>query len=287
MAGEAEKDRYKNLLNLEKVKRAQKKKMRAAPSSSRSANQPALSKPLQQQQRDQQQPTSSRQQPIQPQPPRPSPASAFHPAREPESSSRPVEVPGSPMRAGQKQRQSSEPVGEVERQGREYYLRPALDSLEAAFPPRRWGELQGAPLEHNLSHLESLATAVCFKFTVLIRYLITITSNWLPVFQVLGYAFLSRTMFAGMQQEYNRLTEEREEEVRMVARYQKEVHHKKEELKGATEVLADCRQSLFAAEKEKDYAGRERDLKLTLNRRKLLSKRRIGHSKLLLGSRIP
>ena len=33
------------------------------------------------------------------------------------------------------------PILLADRQGREYYLRPALDSLEAAFPPRHWSEL--------------------------------------------------------------------------------------------------------------------------------------------------
>ena len=120
--------------------------------------------------------------------------------------------------------------------------------------------MQGAPLKHNLSHLESSAAVVCFKFDVLIiRYLITFTSNRLPIFQILGYSSLSHSVFTGMQQKYNRLKEEREKAVRAATRYRDEVHQKKEELKGATKVLADYRQSLLAAEKEKDYAGRERD----------------------------
>ena len=53
--------------------------------------------------------------------------------------------------------------------------------------------------------------------------------------------------------------EERKKAVRAATRYWEEVHQRKEELKGATEVLADCRQSLLVAEKERDYAGRERD----------------------------
>ena len=47
--------------------------------------------------------------------------------------------------------------------------------------------------------------------------------------------------------------------MRTAARYWEELHNKEKELKGAIEVLVDCRQSLFAAEKEKDYAGWERD----------------------------
>ena len=53
--------------------------------------------------------------------------------------------------------------------------------------------------------------------------------------------------------------EEYEEAVRTAARYREELHHKKEELKGATEVVADCRQSMLSLEKEKEYAGLERD----------------------------
>ena len=114
----------------------------------------------------------------------------------------------------------SELLGEVEQQGRKYYLRPALDSLEAAFPPRRWGKLQGAPLEHNLSHLESSAATACFKFVVLIiRYLITARSDRLSIFQVFGYASLSLSVFVGMQQEYKKLMEERDEAVKAASRY--------------------------------------------------------------------
>ena len=104
------------------------------------------------------------------------------------------------MRARQKRHRSSEPASEVERQGREYYLRPVLDALYAAFPSRHWGELQGAPLKHHLSHLESSAFAVCFKFVVLIiQSFITVTSDRLLVFQILGYTSLSRAMFTNMQ----------------------------------------------------------------------------------------
>ena len=70
---------------------------------------------------------------------------------------------------------------------------------------------------------------------------------------------MSRAMFAGMQQDYNRLKEERDEAVRAAARYREELHHKKEELKGATEVLADCRHSLLSMEKDKEQAILERD----------------------------
>ena len=87
--------------------------------------------------------------------------------RNPGSSSRPMEVPGSLTREGHKARRSSKPIGEVERRGRKYYFCPALDALEAAFPPWRWGELKGATLEHKLSHLESSAVAVSLKFALL------------------------------------------------------------------------------------------------------------------------
>ena len=47
--------------------------------------------------------------------------------------------------------------------------------------------------------------------------------------------------------------------MREAARYREELHHKKEELKEATEVLVDCRQSMLSLEKEKEYAILERD----------------------------
>ena len=75
----------------------------------------------------------------------------------------------------------------------------------------------------------------------------------------MGYASLSRTMFLGMQYEYNRLQEEHDEAMRAANRYCDEAHHRKDKLKRATEVLTECRQSLRAAEKEKEYTGRDRD----------------------------
>ena len=83
-------------------------------------------------------------------------------------------------------------------------------------------------------------------------------SNQLLVFQVLGYASLSRTMFTSMQQEYNRLKDEREEAIRAADRYCEDLHNK-EKLKGATEVLSNYRHSILSLEKEKEYAGLERD----------------------------
>ena len=43
-----------------------------------------------------------------------------------------------------------------------------------------------------------------------------------------------------MQQDYHRLREEHEEAIRTADRYREELHNKKEELKGATEVLSGC-----------------------------------------------
>ena len=121
---------------------------------------------------------------------------------------------------GQKRRRSSKPIGEAERQGREYYLRPALDSLEAAFPSKRWSELQIAPFEHNLIHLESFAAAVCFEQETFIDcYEMPISSDRPLVFQVLGYASLCRARFTGMQQDYHRLKEEHEKAIRAADRY--------------------------------------------------------------------
>ena len=67
---------------------------------------------------------------------------------------------------------SSEPEGEVEMRGREYYLRPAQDALEAVFPPRFWVKLKGAPYEHHISHLESSIAAVSFEFALLFHGLL-------------------------------------------------------------------------------------------------------------------
>ena len=66
-------------------------------------------------------------------------------------------------------------------------------------------------------------------------------------------------MFTGMQQNYNSLKQECDEVVRSVARYQEELHHKKEELRSATEVLEDCKHSLLSMEKDKEHVGLERD----------------------------
>ena len=62
-----------------------------------------------------------------------------------------------------------------------------------------------------------------------------------------------------MQQDYNRLREEHEKVIRAVDRYREELHNKKKELKGATEALEDCRHSILSLDKEKEYAGLERD----------------------------
>ena len=141
-----------------------------------------------------------------------------------------------------------------------YYLQPVLDSLEAAFPPRRWGELQGAPFEHNLAHLESSAAAICLKFAAfIIGFNSAATSDRSLIFQVLGYASLSSAMFTGMQQEYKMLKEKRDKVMRAADKYREEMHQRKDELKGASELLENCQKSLLAAEKEKEYAGRDMD----------------------------
>ena len=115
------------------------------------------------------------------------------------------------------------------------------------------------PFERNLAHLESLAAAVYFKFAPsIVGFSSTVASNQSP-FQVLGYASLSRAMFSGMQKEYNMLKDERDEMKRAADRYREELHHRKKELKGASELLASCQKSLLIAEKEKEYAGWEAD----------------------------
>ena len=62
-----------------------------------------------------------------------------------------------------------------------------------------------------------------------------------------------------MQQEYNMLKEECDEVIRAADRYREELHQRKEELKGASELLASYQQSLLAAKNEREYAGRELD----------------------------
>ena len=68
---------------------------------------------------------------------------------------------------------------------------------------------------------------------------------------------LSRARFSGMQQEYNMLKDERDEMRRAADRYHEELHHRKEDVKGASELLVSRQQSLIAAEKEREYAGSE------------------------------
>ena len=77
MVGESEKDRYKNLLDLEKAKRAQRQKKKQAASSSRPTAQQTPPRPQDQppqQQQQQQQPSSAHQQPALPQSTRPAAA---------------------------------------------------------------------------------------------------------------------------------------------------------------------------------------------------------------------
>ena len=84
-------------------------------------------------------------------------------------------------------------------------------------------------------------------------------SDRLSKFQVLGYASLSHAMFVNMQRDYHKTKEEYEKVVRAPVRYREKLHHSKEELKEAFEVVTSCRQSILALEKEKEYASLERD----------------------------
>ena len=68
-----------------------------------------------------------------------------------------------------------------------------------------------------------------------------IISDQLLCSQVLGYASLSRAMFADMQWDCHKTKDEYKEVVRVATRYRKELHHSKEELKGASEVVSSCR----------------------------------------------
>ena len=65
-------------------------------------------------------------------------------------------------RASQKRYRSREHVVETERRGREYYLCPTLDALEATLTPRQWGEQRGALFENNLAQLESFVVTIGF-----------------------------------------------------------------------------------------------------------------------------
>ena len=76
--------------------------------------------------------------------------------------------------------------------------------------------------------------------------------------------------------------------VRAAARYRDELHHSREELKGATKVVTRCRQSILALENEKEYTDLERDwAKATSKRQRPLFRRRTRPCKLLLGNRMP
>ena len=73
---------------------------------------------------------------------------------------------------------------EVEKRGREYYLRPALDALEDAIPPRQWGEQRGVPFKDHVAQLESSAATVSlevalFSYELLLRLYLT----GLPIFR--------------------------------------------------------------------------------------------------------
>ena len=66
-------------------------------------------------------------------------------------------------------------------------------------------------------------------------------------------------MLADMQWDYHRLKEKRAEAVRAAAKYRKDLHSCRNELKGASKVVSSYKHSLFALEKEKEYADHERD----------------------------
>ena len=71
-----------------------------------------------------------------------------------------MEVLESPTTASQKHRRSTEPMGETEKWGHEYYLLLVLDALEATITPSQWGKQKSMLFENNLAQLESLATMV-------------------------------------------------------------------------------------------------------------------------------
>ena len=51
---------------------------------------------------------------------------------------------------------------DTKRHGHEYYLRPALDALEATMTPYQWTEQRSVVFENSLAQLESLAATVGF-----------------------------------------------------------------------------------------------------------------------------
>ena len=61
---------------------------------------------------------------------------------------------------------SMEPAAKIEQIGREYYLCPALDSLEVVVPPCQWGEQKGVPFESHLTQLESSAAMVSINLAL-------------------------------------------------------------------------------------------------------------------------
>ena len=66
-------------------------------------------------------------------------------------------------------------------------------------------------------------------------------------------------MFADMQKDYHQLKVEYEEAMQATAKYREDLYTCKNELKGASEAVKGCRDSLLAIEKEKEYADLERD----------------------------
>ena len=66
-------------------------------------------------------------------------------------------------------------------------------------------------------------------------------------------------MFADMQQDYHRMKVEYEEVVWAAAKYQEDLNTSRNELKGASEVVKSCKDSLLALEKEKEYTDLKRD----------------------------
>ena len=75
-----------------------------------------------------------------------------------------MEVPDSSTRIGQKYQRSSEPMGDIDRCRREYYLHSALDALKIAVNARQWLEHRNAVFTDSLAQAKSLFVVVSFFF---------------------------------------------------------------------------------------------------------------------------
>ena len=92
--------------------------------------------------------------------------------------------------------QSTEPMAETEWRGREYYLCPILDALEAAVTPRQRGKQNSILFESNLAQLESFFAMVSFELVLTSLGLsANVMSDRMTYFWALSCASMGRAKF--------------------------------------------------------------------------------------------